>query len=158
MRIWKRPVSTGNFCSATQCNFCRALSSNFKIARVSHLLFCRRDISEVSNVMMTQSVTKIASNRVTKNRLCKGGLKKRNLSNAVITNRRKFVVWKLSMREVGRALKRTLVKSPWNHPNSVCCGHQNHHDYSSLLYRRGIKVVNSLHFPVWLTNIIIGTF
>ena len=38
---------------ATQYNFCRALSCNFKIARVNHLRFCCRDIAEVSNPFET---------------------------------------------------------------------------------------------------------
>ena len=48
-----RPVYTGDFCRATWCNFCRALSCICNIARVNHLRFYRRDIARVSNVFET---------------------------------------------------------------------------------------------------------
>ena len=58
--------------------FFRALSCSFKIARVNHLRFCRRDIADLSNMFETWGNSERDKNWIElrdKNRLCKRGLK-----------------------------------------------------------------------------------
>ena len=68
--------------------FCRALSCNFKIARVNHLRFSRRDIGGVSNMFevdATQSATKIA---------CVNGALTVDFSNCPISRTSCFFSWR----------------------------------------------------------------
>ena len=76
----------GNFCRDTWCNFCCALSCNFKIDCLNSLQFGCHGIAYVSNVLVTWCNSERNKNCIklcNKNRLCKWDLNSNSLLKSI---------------------------------------------------------------------------